>query len=79
MLKIKDIFKFTPFLVKFTPFHAEPIRAQLENLPAGVIELIKEHTREGCEFNQKSCELKNFQDKIDVILMVILLLSCMVQ
>jgi hypothetical protein len=48
-----DILKFTPFLVKFTPFHAEPIRAQLENLPAEVIELIKEHTCEGCEFNQK--------------------------
>jgi hypothetical protein len=30
-------------LVKFTPFHAEPIRAQLENLPAEVIELIKVH------------------------------------
>jgi hypothetical protein len=41
-------------LVKFTPFHAaEPIRAQLENLPAEVIELIKEHTRKGCEFNPK--------------------------
>jgi hypothetical protein len=42
---MKDIFKFTPFWVKFTPFHAEPIRAQLKNLPAEVIELIKEHTR----------------------------------
>jgi hypothetical protein len=40
-------------LIKFTPFHAEPIRAQLENLPPEVIELIKEHTCEGCE-------LKNF-------------------
>jgi hypothetical protein len=29
---------------KFTPFHAEPIKAQLENLPTEVIELIKEHT-----------------------------------
>jgi hypothetical protein len=57
---MKDIFKFTPFWVKFTPFHAEPIRAQLKNLPAEVIELIKEHTRKGCEFNQKRCELKKF-------------------
>jgi hypothetical protein len=33
-------------------------------LPAEVIELIREHTREGCEFNQKRCELKKFQIKI---------------
>jgi hypothetical protein len=30
------------FWVEFTPFHAEPIKAQLENLPAEIIELIKQ-------------------------------------
>jgi hypothetical protein len=30
------------FLVKFTPFHAEPFKAQLKNLPVEIIELIKE-------------------------------------
>jgi hypothetical protein len=67
VIKKNDIFKFTPFLVKFTPFHAEPIRAQLKNLPIEVIELIKEHTHKGCEFNQKRCELKKFLKKTPLL------------
>ncbi len=77
--KVVEVFKFTPFLVKFTPF-ARPILCRLNFKSMflyrfnyctyclrGVGQTLKfnlhiiGHTKKGCEFNQKRCELKFFQ------------------
>jgi len=52
---IMENFKFTPFLVKFTPFLRVVVKKR--GRPAG---LRTRQARPGCEFNQKRCELKNF-------------------